>query len=354
MFTTITGLPVVESAATRKLVGVVSKKDLEKDGKTVSEVGRCFIHNCWLRCGVKTWPSPGCPRHGGPCEDGLVQDADSDPVSALPLDLPIILQLMPSCCFGLWRVPLHCCSAHCWLSGIFVRGQTQRMTVPALQTADHVKAAGGITARQQGGRCSVPDAQAQSAPHPHRRQRRSRVRHRESSPIRRQFPLCCAINCPIVHSMLIMSWSPVLLSEAAQIYASLACTVALCTVSCLLCCAGDAHGHLHCSGNQLWQRHRDAAIVGMATSCCRLDVSGLRAESIYQTLGTVSSPLSAACELLLNSCIPADWGHFAKFAVKRLWDTYRPVTGKELSSATGIMTFIPNQIEQANGPRSSL
>ena len=45
MFTTITGLPVVESAATRKLVGVVSKKDLEKSGKTVSEVGRlCKFH----------------------------------------------------------------------------------------------------------------------------------------------------------------------------------------------------------------------------------------------------------------------------------------------------------------------
>ena len=38
MFTTITGLPVVESAATRKLVGVVSKKDLEKRGNTVKEV----------------------------------------------------------------------------------------------------------------------------------------------------------------------------------------------------------------------------------------------------------------------------------------------------------------------------
>jgi CBS domain len=101
MFTTITGLPVVESAATRKLVGVVSKKDLEKDGKTVSEVGRCCIRNCWLRCGVKTWPSPQCPRHGGPGEDGPVQHVGSDPVSALPLDLPIILKLMLSCCFGL-------------------------------------------------------------------------------------------------------------------------------------------------------------------------------------------------------------------------------------------------------------
>lgn len=38
MFTTITGLPVVESAATRKLVGVVSKKDLEKPGTTVRQV----------------------------------------------------------------------------------------------------------------------------------------------------------------------------------------------------------------------------------------------------------------------------------------------------------------------------
>jgi CBS-domain-containing membrane protein len=38
MFNTITGLPVVESSATRKLVGVVSKKDLEKPGATVGKV----------------------------------------------------------------------------------------------------------------------------------------------------------------------------------------------------------------------------------------------------------------------------------------------------------------------------
>ncbi len=38
MFTTITGLPVVESPTNRKLVGVVSKKDLEKPGTTVKEV----------------------------------------------------------------------------------------------------------------------------------------------------------------------------------------------------------------------------------------------------------------------------------------------------------------------------
>lgn len=38
MFSTITGLPVVESAASGKLVGVVSKKDLEKPGNTVGQV----------------------------------------------------------------------------------------------------------------------------------------------------------------------------------------------------------------------------------------------------------------------------------------------------------------------------
>lgn len=38
MFTTITGLPVVESASNRKLIGVVSKKDLNKSGSVVREI----------------------------------------------------------------------------------------------------------------------------------------------------------------------------------------------------------------------------------------------------------------------------------------------------------------------------
>jgi hypothetical protein len=61
MFTTITGLPVVESAATRKLVGVVSKKDLEKRGNTVKEVrhvlhtGKTIFHH---------WPTARAPNAG--------------------------------------------------------------------------------------------------------------------------------------------------------------------------------------------------------------------------------------------------------------------------------------------------
>lgn len=63
MFNTITGLPVVESSATRKLVGVVSKKDLEKPGATVGKV-RCLwwqVVNQVLDCN---------PGHVTACEGG--------------------------------------------------------------------------------------------------------------------------------------------------------------------------------------------------------------------------------------------------------------------------------------------
>lgn len=46
MLTTMSGLPVVESSTNRKLLGVVSKKDMAKSGNTVKEVGRFHLQSC--------------------------------------------------------------------------------------------------------------------------------------------------------------------------------------------------------------------------------------------------------------------------------------------------------------------